>query len=127
MKVKSKENKKIHYGVYVYFFRGILSGVIISFAVVISKIGGPLLGGMFAMFPAMFIGTLVITYLSHGALFSSAVMKVSILSSISIVVYGIIVRYTYLSIGLWLGTLVSILISFAGGYLIYQIVSKKVT
>lgn len=124
-KIKSEPSKKIKYTSSILLFRGLFGGFIISLAVIMSKIGGPLLGGMFAMFPAMFLSALLITYFAHGALFSSAVMKVPILSAISVIIYGIIVRYTYLPLGLWIGTFISILISFVSAYLIYCFVIRK--
>ena len=123
--VKSKPGKKIKYTFSILLFRGLFSGLIISLAVIMGKIGGPLFGGMFAMFPAMFLGTLVITYFTHGALFSSAVMKVSTLAGMSIIVYGIMVRYTYLPLGLLAGTGVSILVAFGSAYLIHYSVIRR--
>jgi len=122
IKVKSESSRKITHTFVTLLFRGLLSGVIIASAVVIGKIGGPLLGGMFAMFPAMFLGALLITYFSHGPMFSSAVMKTALLSAVSVVVYGVLVRYTYIPLGLWGGTTVSLLVSFGTGWTIYQFV-----
>jgi hypothetical protein len=108
-------------------FRAIFSGTVIVLAVVMGKIGGPLLGGMFAMFPAMFTGTLLITYFSHGSLFSSAMMKVALLSASSVVLYAILVRYTYIPLGRVLGTLVSILISYVYAFIIHAVVVKRIS
>jgi hypothetical protein len=125
LKVKSEPRKQIRYTSSIMVFRGLFSGFIIMLAVVMTKTGGPLLGGMFAMFPAMFIGTLFITYFSHGASFSAAVMKASILGAISVVIYGIVVRYTYLPFGLWVGTIISIMISFGSSFFIHRFLTKK--
>jgi len=127
IRVRSESARKMTHTVGTLLFRGLLSGAIISLAVVIGKMGGPLLGGMFAMFPAMFLGTLLITHFSHGPSFSSAVMKTALLSAVSVVFYAVLVRYTYIPLGLWWGTLVSVLISFCSAYFIHVLVIKKIS
>lgn len=108
-------------------FRGLFSGLIIALAVVMGKVGGPLLGGMFAMFPAMFTGTLLITFFAHGPLFSSAMMKASLISAVSVVLYAVLVRWTYIPLGLSGGTFVSILVSFAAACLLHIFIVKKIS
>ena len=127
IKVKSESGSELKSTIQSLIFRGLFSGTIIALAVFMGKIGGPLLGGMFAMFPAMFTGTLLITYFSHGSLFSSAMMKVALLSASSVVLYAILVRYSYIPFGLFLGTLVSILVSFSYAYIIHVVFVKKIS
>jgi hypothetical protein len=117
----------MRYSPAILVFRAIFSGFVIVFAVVITKIGGPLMGGMFVMFPAMFMGMIFMTYFSQGAAFSAAVMKSSILGAISVVVYGIMARYTYIPLGLIGGTVVSIIVSFACSYLIHGYMTRRTT
>ncbi len=125
--VRSETGKRIQYTTPIILSRGVFSGLVIVLAVVMTRVGGPLIGGIFTMFPAMFIGTLFITYFTHGASFSAAVMKASILGAISVVVYGASVRYTYMPLGLAAGTFVSLLISFCCSFLIHQFMSRKTT
>jgi uncharacterized membrane protein (GlpM family) len=125
LKVKSEPGKQMRYTTGVMVFRSLFSGFIIAFAVVITKVGGPLLGGMFVMFPAMFVSMIFMTYFSQGAAFSSAVMKSSILGAISVVVYGIVARYAYIPLGLIGGTATSILISFGGSYFIHRYMARR--
>ena len=127
LKVKSEQGGSTKNNLSTLVFRGLFSGTIIVLAVVMGKIGGPLFGGMFAMFPAMFTGTLLITYFSHGSLFSSAMMKVALLSASSVVLYAILVRNTYIPFGLFLGTLVSILVSFTYAFLIHAVLAKRIS
>ena len=122
IRVRSESARKTIHTFGTLLFRVLLSGVIIASAVFIGKMGGPLLGGMFAMFPAMFLGALLITYFSYGPMFSSAVMKTALLSAASVVFYGVLVRYTYIPFGLCLGTIASVLISFGTGWAIYKFV-----
>jgi uncharacterized membrane protein (GlpM family) len=127
IKVKSETAKKIRITFGAMIFRGIFSGLVIAMAVAMGKIGGPLLGGMFAMFPAMFTGTLIITYFLHGPLFSSAMMKVALIGAVSVVLYAVLVRYTYVPLGLLGGTFVSILGSFASAFLLFLFIVKKIS
>ncbi|HOE15862.1 MAG TPA: DUF3147 family protein [Syntrophorhabdaceae bacterium] len=127
LSVRSESGKKMQYTAPIILSRGAFSGLVIVLAVVMTKIGGPLIGGAFAMFPAMFIGTLFITYFTHGASFSSAVMKSSIPGAVSVVVYGASVRYTYVPLGLLPGTLVSLLIAFCCSLLIHQFMTRHTT
>ena len=127
IRVRSEPARKINHTFGTLLFRGLLSGVIIASAVVMGKMGGPLLGGMFAMFPAMFLGTLLITYFSQGPLFSSAMMKVALISAVSVVLYGVLVRYTYIPLGLWWGTLASIIVSFSSAYFIHVLVVRRIS
>lgn len=124
-KIHSVKGEKIIYTPLLIVGRGLLGGCVVALAVYLGKIGGPVLGGMFSMFPAMFISTMLVTYYSHGALFSAGTMKSSMVSGISIVAYSIIARYTYIPLDLWFGTLVSILVSFGIGVAIYKLVIIK--
>jgi len=127
LKVRSVTGKKIRYTATIMIFRAIFSGFVIVFAVVVTKVGGPLLGGMFVMFPAMFVGMIFMTYFSQGATFSAAVMKSSILGAISVVIYGLVARYTYIPCGLIWGTAISIIVSFASSYIIHGYLAKRTT
>lgn len=127
LKVRSVKGKKIPYTPIIIVSRGLLGGLIVALSVFLGKIGGPVLGGMFSMFPAMFISTMIVTYLSHGAEFSAGTMKSSMVSGISIIVFSVVARYTFIPMGFGLGTLISVLISFGVGTLIYRFVISKLT
>ena len=127
IRVKSESAREMTHTASALLFRGLLSGTIITLAVALGKTGGPLLGGMFAMFPAMFLSTVLITYFSQGPLFSSAVMKVALFTAVSVVLYGVLVRHTYVLLGLGWGTLVSITLSFSAAYLIHALIIKRIS
>lgn len=124
-KIKSVTGNKIKYTPEIILTRGLLSGTVVAFAVLMGKLGGPTLGGAFAGFPALFTGTILITYFSHGPLFSVATMKSSVLSAISIVIYSVAVRYCYVPLGIIWGTLAAMTISCSAGYFIYKLVIEK--
>jgi uncharacterized membrane protein (GlpM family) len=106
--------------------RGLFGGFMIAFAVFISKIGGPLLGGIFAVFPAVFIATLIICYKSQGLDFVRALSKTMFISGmITIFVYGVSVRYFYDLVGIAWGTGISYGIAMIFAYILYFIIIKK--
>ena len=107
-------------------FRSLFGGLIIMMAVLFAKIGGPVFGGMFAAFPAMFISTLVISYKVHGADFSRALTKpLMITGMITIVIYVIAVKYLYIYTGLYIGTILSMTISAISAYFTYVFLQRK--
>lgn len=124
--IKSAKGRKVVYTTKIIFLRGLLSGSIVALAVFLGKIGGPILGGIFSAFPAMFTSTMIITYFAHGAQFSAATMKSSVLTLISLVIHSAMVRYTYVPFGIIWGTILSTAVSFTSGFLIYKIVVSKV-
>ena len=88
--------------------RGVGSGSLVLASVLLSQIGGPVLGGIVAAFPAVFTSTLIILNRSRGTEFSRALTKPLVLSGIlTIIPFCVAVRYLYPNFGIWLGTLVS--------------------
>jgi uncharacterized membrane protein (GlpM family) len=126
LKIRSVQGKKIKYSGKQIFMRGVICGLMVFLSVFLGKVGGPILGGILAMFPAMFLSTMIITYLAHGAKFSAATAKSAMLSAISIVVYSIAVRYTYIPYGIIGGTLISTTSALLSGYLIYRFILSKI-
>lgn len=125
VRIKSLPGKKIIYTFPVILLRGLLSGSVIASAIIAARIGGPIWGGVFSTFPALFTSTMLVTYFSQGAEFSAATMKASMVSAISVVVYSMIVRLAYIPLGVLLGTVVSLFVSFLSGFLIYKVIVKK--
>jgi hypothetical protein len=123
--IKSVAGRAYAFTVPNLILRGVISGSIIAIAVALAKLGGPLVGGVFASFPAVFLSTMIITYLAQGRAFSVSVLKIMMISgTISVTIYAIAVRLFYPTIGLILGTLASFLISLASAYLIYLLTKK---
>ena len=128
LNIKSESRKKIKYSFSMLLFRAIFSGAIVLFSVLMAKISGPALGGIFAVFPAMMLSTIVITHFAHGKNFSLAVMKSLMASgSVNPVVYAISIRYSYIYFGLMYGTLISFFISLISSYIVYIFVNKKMS
>ena len=126
-KIKSVTSKKINYNSSIIIFRGLLGGTIVLLAVIMNKIGGPILGGIFSAFPAMWFSTLIITYFSAGREFSAAIMKASIIGAFTSVLYAVTVHYLYQPWGLWLGTFFGIIMALLSATCVYNFVLKKLS
>lgn len=128
MKISSRSGLAMHYSATQIGYRALFGGTVIAFAVLAGKLGGPLLGGVFATFPAMFVSTLVIAYRSGGMDFSRAVGKSLLVSGIiNVPLYAFAVRSLYPLLGLVLGTVSAILFSLGTGYLTYRFVLTKIS
>ncbi|MBU0712832.1 hypothetical protein KKA87_13080, partial [bacterium] len=69
-----------------------------------------------------------ITHRSGGAEFSRATAKSLLISGlINVILYTIFVRYLFLTIGLFWGTGVALLISAGTGYLTYLFMKAKIS
>lgn len=126
MKVPSRGKLETSYLPARIMWRALFGGGVIAFAVLMGKLGGPLLGGIFGSFPAMFLSTLVITCNSGGPDFSRSVGKSLLLSGlINVPLYEIAVRLLYPTIGLGFGTVLAVLFSMGTGYLTFQVMKAK--
>lgn len=123
--VKSLAGRKAAFSFSNILLRGLVSGVIITLAVAFAKLGGPLFGGVFAAFPAVFLSTMILTYFAQGREFSVSVMKTLLLSgTINTTVYASAVRFLYPLFGLVGGTIISFLLSLVSMYLVFLLVRK---
>ena len=128
MKITSHDKLAITYPSSQLVWRALFGGMVIALAVFMGKLGGPLLGGIFSSFPAMFLSTLVITSKTGGADFSRAVGKSLLISGlINVPVYEIVVRVLYPAVGLVSGTVLAILFSLGTGYLTFRFIQVRTT
>lgn len=108
LKLKNLKGEKTHYKIRDVALRGVGAGALVLVSVFLSQIGGPVLGGIAAAFPAVFTSTLIILNRSRGTEFSRAVTKPLVLCGIlTIIPFCVAVRFLYPTMGIWLGTLVS--------------------
>lgn len=106
--------------------RAFAGGFVIALAVALSKTAGPVLGGVFSIFPVVFTSTLVITNRTRGKEFTRHLVMPLMLSGAlgTMVTYVPAMRYLYPTLGVLLGTLVSYLISLAVVYAAYRLTRK---
>lgn len=126
MKIVSQGRKDFRYAASQLIWRAVFGGSVISLAVVMGKVGGPLAGGIFGSFPAMILSTLVITAYVGGAEYSRAVGKSLVVSGlVNVPLYEIVVRFLYPRVGIWAGTVIAILFSMGTAYLTYLFLRRR--
>lgn len=104
---KLKGEEKL-YKIYEVILRGVGAGSLVLLSVVLSQIGGPILGGISAAFPAVFTSTLIILHKSMGTEFSRSMTKPLVLSGIlTIIPFSVAVRFLFPIFGVFIGTLFS--------------------
>ncbi len=107
--------------------RSIFGGLIITAAVLLSKICGPIFGGIFSAFPAMFISTLVIAYRTYGMDFSKVMTRPLLVTGMTtIVIYSLGVRYFYPGSGLIIGTLSALLLSSLSAFITLALIRRNI-
>ncbi|QQG39520.1 MAG: DUF3147 family protein [Candidatus Aenigmatarchaeota archaeon] len=100
--------------------RALLSGLIVALAVFMSKVGGPVFGGIFSPFPAVYMSTLFITNRTGGLAFARSVTKPLFFSGmLTGASYGLALRYFYVAYGLVLGTVLSYAVSMIVAYFVF--------
>jgi len=124
-KLKSVKGNKIAYTPQLLLFRGFLTGFVVAVSVLLAKIGGPLVGGVFTTFPTLFPSILLLAYFSHGSAFSLGVAKGSLFGWVSTTIFVIMARYTFVPFGILGGTVISLALSYICAYLIYTFVQTK--
>ncbi|MDE1810761.1 MAG: DUF3147 family protein [Candidatus Micrarchaeota archaeon] len=100
--------------------RSILGGAVIAFVVFVSRVAGPVYGGIFGGFPIVFSSLLIISYKTGGAKFSRAIAKSLALTGISTTIYIVAIIYLYPAYGVVAGTISGYLITILCGALIYK-------
>lgn len=126
MRIPSRDKLSKSYPASQLIWRALFGGGVIALAVFMGKLGGPLLGGIFGAFPAMFLSSLVITHQSGGADFSRSVGKSLLISGlVNVPLYEIVVRYLYPTVGLIPGTGIALLFSLGTGYLTYRFMKTR--
>ncbi|MCX6250850.1 MAG: DUF3147 family protein [Bacteroidetes bacterium] len=121
--VRSVSDIKINTSIKHLIIRSMFGGFVIMLTVLVAKKGGPIIGGIFTAFPAMFISTLTIAYKTHGIEFSRAMSKsLMVTGMITVAVYAVALRYLYVSTGLYTGTLLSVCISAISAYVTFRFI-----
>lgn len=91
--------------------RALFAGGVIGLAVALSRVAGPLWGGIFAAFPAVYTSTMVIVSRSAGVQFARSIAPSLMISGGVIpIVYAVVFRYAILRFGL----AESVALSYAG-------------
>lgn len=126
MKLLSHGRGAMTYTVGQVTIRAMFSGLVVAGAVVASRLGGPIYGGIFSSFPAMFISTLVIAARSRGWEFAQSLTKPLFVSGmITVVSYAIAVRYSYPAFGVGWGTVIAYALTMIPAFITYLFILRR--
>lgn len=109
-KIKSIKIITIKYDFKKIILRGVLAGIVITIAILLSNVG-PIFSGIFSVFPAIIISTMYISYKEHGPDFSAGLAKSMIIGISSVACYSFSIHYFYQYFDILFGTIISYLIS----------------
>jgi len=128
LRIPSQGRLKIQHNAVQIATRGLFGGTVIAFAVLMSKVAGPVYGGLFAAFPAIFLSTNVITYRTGGAEYSKSVAKALMVSGmVNVTVYAALARVMYLWLGLTIGTVLAIILSLGSATLTFMLIKTRLS
>jgi hypothetical protein len=106
--------------------RAVFSGGMIAVAVIMSKVGGAIWGGIFSSFPAVFISTLIITALSVSPDFSRSLASPLMISGlINCVVFSVVFRFLILQMNILSATFLSYAASIVSGGFTYLFIRNQ--
>ena len=108
--IKSVGKAEVKYTKKKIAFRGIIAGIVIATAVFLSNINS-ILSGIFSVFPAMFLSTMLIFTREHGPKFVGGIAKSMIFGTPTVVSYAIALHFMYPIFGIAIGTISSFLVS----------------
>lgn len=109
-KIKSIKNVNYHYNKKKIILRGLIAGIVISIAILLSNIGA-IISGIFSVFPAIIISTMLISYKEYGPNFSAGMAKSMIIGISSVAVYATSVHFLYPIYDIIFGSFISYLSS----------------
>jgi hypothetical protein len=105
--------------------RGLLGGTIIAAAVAATKLGGPVVGALFAGFPALYLSTMWIASTARGALFAkSLILPLSLSGMINVTAYVSTLRIVYPAVGVWWGTAGCYVVALCSAFLVFKLVQR---
>jgi len=87
--------------------RGVLAALAIAAAVLLAKAGSPLAAGVAAVFPAIFLTTMVSLWVSQGHAVQVGAVGPMILGCTSVSVFALLAAWTIPLWGIWVGCTVS--------------------
>jgi hypothetical protein len=127
LRLRSQSRVPIRYTPLQIAWRAVFSGLVIAFAIGMSRVGGPVWGGVFSAFPANFTSTLIITSRSVSVDFSRSLVTPLLVSGLfNAVVFGLALRCLIFSFDLIPATALAYGISVISGYLTYLFIKSQV-
>ena len=107
-----KGSKKI--SLFVLFNRGLLASCTVGLSIWLSSLGVPVLAGMSAVFPAIYLTAMVSIWLAQGEDVQTGAIGPMILGSVAVASYAILSGYLYPLLGIGWGAVLCWLLSVGG-------------
>lgn len=120
----SRKVPKMRYTTRILAGRGVLAGGVIAFAVIAAEYGGPILGGIFSVFPALFLSTVLIYTFEHDADYAGTMAKTMSIGGTSVVVYALAGFFLFPIYGMELGSLLGFLAAVLTAVALYPLIRK---
>lgn len=121
IRVKLKAyHKPLVYTIWEKVFRSVFAGGIIALIVVLSKTFGPFWGGVFTVFPAVFLSSMIVFHIRYDSDFLFRIWKNSPIGSLVFVSFAIASIYTFPAFGVIGGLIGSYFVSF----LAYELIRR---
>ena len=123
VKIPSMGRRYVQYSAIKIMMRGIIAGLVIAVAVVLSNIS-PILSGIFSVFPAIFLSTMIISYREHGPNFVGGMAKSMIFGTPSVTSYAVAIYFLYPAIGVILGSFIAYCVGILMTVILFSIRQK---
>jgi uncharacterized membrane protein (GlpM family) len=123
IKISSIGRRHVQYSALKILMRGVIAGFVIAISVVLSNLSASL-SGIFSVFPAIFLSTMVISYREHGPDFVGGMAKSMIFGTPSVTSYAVAIYYLYPRIGIIWGSLFAYCIGIIITIILFSIRSK---
>ena len=123
IKIPSIGRRHVQYSAIKIMMRGIIAGLVIAIAVVLSNIS-PILSGIFSVFPAIFLSTMIISYREHGPDFVGGMAKSMIFGTPSVTSYAVAIYFLYPVIGIIWGSIAGYCVGILMTLILFSIRSK---
>lgn len=109
-KTESVAGRRMTYSKRKIASRGILAGTVVMIAVLLSNVG-EVISGLFSVFPAIFLSTMIICVLDHDEKFAAGMAKSMVFGSFTVATFAVSLHYLFPMLGLLFGTLGSLCLS----------------
>ncbi len=123
IKIPSIPKAVVHYTPQKILLRGILAGIIIAIAVMLSNINA-VLSGIFSVFPAILSSTMFIFVREQGPQFAAGMAKSMMFGISSVAVYATVIHFLFPSIGVAFGSAVAYVCAFIVTMLLFSVRKK---
>ena len=96
---------------WILLLRGLAAAIAIFVSVLLAKFGGPYVGGVASMFPAIFLTTMVSLWILQGEKVVLGAASSMTLGLLSVPLYALLCSVTFFRLGLAFGVLVALVVS----------------